>query len=42
MQTLTASYQGLSFLISLNWDRILYFCTIVFALWFGAWVGEHI
>jgi len=42
MQTLTAGYNSLSFLINLNWDRILYFVTIVFALWFGAWVGGSV
>ncbi len=39
MQTLNQGYRGLSFLIGLNWDRILYGCTIVAALWFGAFVG---
>lgn len=42
MQTLTAGYKGLSFLINLNWDRILYFFTIVFALWFGAFLGTSL
>lgn len=40
MQTITAGYQGLSFLINLNWDRILYFVMIVAALWFGSFVGS--
>lgn len=40
MQTLTAGYKGLSLLIDLNWDRLLYIATIAGALLMGAWVGS--
>jgi len=40
MQAIQSSYRGLSLLMSLNWDRVLYCCTILFALAFGAWVGS--
>ncbi|MFW2587382.1 hypothetical protein [Sagittula sp. SSi028] len=39
MQTLTAGYRSMSLLISINYDRLLYICTIVFALFFGAYLG---
>ena len=41
MQTLTVGYRGVSLLLNLNWDRLLYLATIAFALCFGAWVGAH-
>lgn len=40
MQTIASGYRGLSFLIGLNWDRLLYAGTIVFALWAGAYLGS--
>ncbi len=40
MQTLQAGYRGLTVLLDLNWDRILYVATLVFALTFGGWVGS--
>jgi hypothetical protein len=40
MQTIASGYRGLSFLIGLNWDRLLYGATIVFALWAGAFLGS--
>lgn len=40
MQTLTAGYRGLSLLIDLNWDRLLYIGTIAGALLLGAWMGS--
>jgi len=40
MQTLTSGYQGLSLLMMLNWDRILYLTTIAIALCIGAWIGS--
>lgn len=40
MQTIQEGYRGLSLLMSLNWDRALYVCTIVFALMFGAFLGS--
>jgi hypothetical protein len=40
MQTLHNGYRGLSLLIGLNWDRLLYLATIAAALWAGAVVGR--
>lgn len=40
MQTLTNGYQGLTLLIGLNWDRLLYLATIAGALWAGAVIGR--
>jgi len=39
MQTIAAGYRSMSLLLRINWDRLLYVCTIAFALFFGAWVG---
>ena len=39
MQTIAAGYRSMSLLVSINWDRLLYICTIVFALFFGGWLG---
>lgn len=39
MQTIQSSYRGLSLLMDLNWDRVLYVSTIAFALAAGAFVG---
>lgn len=40
MQTLQQSYRGLSLVMELNWDRILYVATIAFALFAGAYLGS--
>jgi len=40
MQTITAGYQGVSLLLNLNWDRLIYLGTIAAALGMGAWVGS--
>lgn len=39
MQTIHSGYRSLSLLVNLNWDRLLYICTIIFALFLGAFVG---
>ncbi len=39
MQTLTNGYRGLSLLMYLNWDLVLYVCTIAVALAAGAFIG---
>ena len=40
MQTLSNGYRGVTLLIGLNWDRILYLAGIAAALWAGALVGS--
>lgn len=40
MQTLQSGYRGVSLLLNLNWDRILYLATILFALMLGAFLGS--
>ena len=40
MQTIQSSYRGLSLLMDLNWDRVLYIATIVVALAAGAFLGS--
>lgn len=40
MQALENGYRGLSLLMELNWDRILYLMTILAALWIGAFIGS--
>jgi len=40
MQTIAAGYQGVSLLVNLNWDRLIYLGTIVAALCVGAWAGS--
>jgi hypothetical protein len=39
MQTLHAGYRSMSLLVTINWDRLLYVLTVIFALFFGAWLG---
>ena len=39
MQAVQNGYRGLSLLMDLNWDRILYIATIILALGAGAWLG---
>lgn len=40
MQAIHDGYRGLTLVFDLNWDRLLYVCTILFALMFGAFVGS--
>lgn len=40
MQTIQTSYRGLSLLVDLNWDRLLYAATIAGALFLGAYMGS--
>ncbi len=40
MNALTAGYRGLSLLVKINWDRLLYAGLIVLALWAGASLGQ--
>ncbi|WP_232790452.1 hypothetical protein [Pelagovum pacificum] len=40
MQALTQGYNGVSLLVNLNWDRLLYGATIAGALWAGAFIGS--
>lgn len=40
METIQAGYRGFSLLVTLNWDRIIYFSTIAGALLLGAWLGS--
>lgn len=39
MEHIQQGYRGLSLLMDLNWDRLLYVATIAFALGAGAWIG---
>ncbi|MBB3985041.1 hypothetical protein GGQ68_001370 [Sagittula marina] len=39
MATITAGYRSMSLLVSINYDRLLYVFTVVFALFLGAYVG---
>jgi len=41
MQAIARSTRGLSLLINLNWDRLLYVATVIFALALGAFIGTH-
>jgi len=40
MQTIQAGYRGISLLVDLNWDRLLYVATIAVALMLGAYIGS--
>lgn len=40
MQTLHQSYRGLSLVMELNWDRLLFLATLAAALAVGAWLGS--
>ncbi|MCT4555389.1 MAG: hypothetical protein N4A53_11925 [Pelagimonas sp.] len=42
MQTIHAGYRSMSLLVSINWDRLLYVFTIVFALFLGAYLGSFL
>jgi len=39
-QTLRSSYISLGLVLNLNWDRLLYICTVFFALMLGAFLGS--
>jgi len=39
MDHIQQGYRGLSLLMEINWDRLLYIGTIAFALGAGAWIG---
>lgn len=39
MNTFRDGYHGLSLVISLNWDRIIFPVAVAAALSMGAWVG---
>ncbi|MDJ1008155.1 MAG: hypothetical protein QNJ13_10070 [Paracoccaceae bacterium] len=39
MQTIQAGYRSLTLLVDLNWDRILYIATLIFALMAGGYIG---
>jgi hypothetical protein len=41
MNAIVQSSKGLSLLISVNWDRIIFLAMIFAALGAGAWVGSH-
>lgn len=40
MQTIAKGYRGLSLLIDVNWDRVLFPAAIAAALWAGAVLGQ--
>ena len=40
MQTIAAGYKGVSLLVNLNWDRLIYLGTLAGALMLGAWIGS--
>ncbi|WP_456390923.1 hypothetical protein [Profundibacter sp.] len=40
MQAIQNSYRGLSLLVNVNWDRLLYITTIATALLAGAFFGS--
>lgn len=40
MQTMRDGYSGLSLVMILNWDRLLYISTIALALLAGAWLAS--
>jgi len=40
MHTIQSGYRGLSLIMMLNWDRVLYVATLATALAAGAWLGS--
>ena len=38
MQTIQSGYRGLSLLVDLNWDRVLYLGAIAAGLTLGVWM----
>lgn len=41
MQTLTAGYRGLSFLVDINRDRLVAAVVILMSLWVASLMGVH-
>lgn len=41
MHTLERSYRGLSLVMELNWDLIIFIAMIAVALFAGAWLGSQ-
>ena len=39
MQTLTQGYRGMTVLVNLNWDRILYTGALIGALYAGSYIA---
>lgn len=39
MHTIQEGYRSFALLMSMNWDRLLYVATIIFALFFGSYLG---
>ncbi|MEY8882583.1 hypothetical protein [Donghicola sp. XS_ASV15] len=42
MSTLTQGYRSLSFLVGINWDRLLFPTTVLLGLAFGAAIGSYL
>lgn len=42
METMQHGYRGLSLLMDLNWDRMLYVATITLGLTAGAWLATYL
>ncbi|MEQ8896720.1 MAG: hypothetical protein RID23_06480 [Roseovarius sp.] len=40
MQQLVSGYRGITLLVNVNWDRMLYLATITIALLAGAFFGS--
>jgi hypothetical protein len=40
MQQIMNGYRGLSLLVNINWDRIIYLGTILMALFLGGFIGS--
>jgi hypothetical protein len=40
MQTIQNGYKGVSLLVAINWDRLLYCFAILAALYLGAFLGS--
>ena len=41
MNAIVQSSRGLTVLLAVNWDRIIFLAIILAALGAGAWVGSH-
>jgi len=42
MDAIQNSYRGLTLLVDINWDRLLYLATIAAALLSGAFIGSFL
>lgn len=42
MHTIQEGYRSVSLLVSINWDRLLYISTLIFALFLGAYLGSFL